>query len=117
MVQSIDNDIFGVLTVDKLDGINYSLWSFMVNNVLVPKVLWYYVSRDEVHPGNDAPITSPCGGGRGAIVVAGLTPPTLEKKRWNTKDAWAMVVIALTIKQPITPHIHSCNLCKTSHCA
>ena len=51
MAQGQDKDIFGVLTQDdKLDGTNYSLWSFMVKNILVAKNLWDYVSRDEIHP-------------------------------------------------------------------
>ena len=33
-----NKDIFGVLTQeDKQDGLNYSIWSFMVKNVLVTK--------------------------------------------------------------------------------
>jgi len=74
MAQSTDKDIFGVLTAeDKLDGTNYTLWSFMVKNVLAAKSLWDYVSGDEVRPGNVAPATPT----RGAP-VAGPAAPTRE---------------------------------------
>ena len=73
----------------------------------LPKGLWDYVFGDEVRPVTVAPGTPARGEGRGAqVVVAG---PTLEPKRWDTKDAQAMAVIALTIKRSITPHIRSCR--------
>ena len=51
MAQSTDKDIFGVITnEDKLDGTNYSLWSFLARNVPVAKGLWDYVFGDEIHP-------------------------------------------------------------------
>lgn len=41
-------DVFEVLAwEDKLDGTKYSMWSFMVNNVLVGKSIWGYVRGDE----------------------------------------------------------------------
>ena len=50
------NEVFGILTQeDKLDGTNYSLWSFMVRNILIAKGLWDYVTSDEVRPRNVAP--------------------------------------------------------------
>ena len=95
----IDKDIFGVLTQeDKLDGSNYSLWSFMVKNVLVAKGLWDYISGDEPRPRAIAPTTPGCGRGRGGATVAqatGHSSVTPEQKKWDTKDAQA---IALTIK-------------------
>lgn len=115
MSQSTDKEIFGGFTSeDRLDGTNYSLWSFMVKNVLVGKGLWDYVSGDEVRPGNVVPVTPPRGEGRGAHAIAGPAAPTAEQKRWDTRDAQAMSVIALTIKRSITPHIRSC---KTSNLA
>ena len=89
MAQSTDKDIFGVITnEDKLDGTNYSLWSFLVRNVLVAKGLWDYVSGDEVRLVTVAPGTPACGEGRGAqVAVAGPAGPTPEQKRWDTKDA------------------------------
>ena len=67
MAQSTDKDIFGVITnKDKLDGTNYSLWSFLVRNVLVAKILWDYVSSDEVHPIIIGPFMPTHGEGHGA---------------------------------------------------
>ncbi|RYA84855.1 hypothetical protein DD594_25600, partial [Enterobacter cloacae complex sp. 4DZ1-17B1] len=101
MAQSTEKEIFGAFTSeDKLDGTNYSLWSFMAKNVLVGKGLWDYVSGDEVRPGSIAPATPGCG----AVVGAGPSQVTPEQKKWDTKDAQAMAVIALTIKRTITPH-------------
>ena len=67
---------------DKLDGTNYSLWSFMVKNVLVAKGLWNYGSRHEERLCNVAPTTPTCGGRHGASVCSdvgifetGLSPP------------------------------------------
>ncbi|KAI5070918.1 hypothetical protein GOP47_0013169 [Adiantum capillus-veneris] len=77
----------------------------MAKNVLVGKGLWDYVSGDEVRPGSIAPATP----GRGATVGVGPSQVTPEQKRWDTKDAQAMAVIALTIKRTITPYIRSCR--------
>ena len=64
MAQGQDKDIFGVLTQeDKLDGTNYSLWSFMVKNLLVAKNLWDCVFGDEVCPIAIAPATPCCSKG------------------------------------------------------
>ncbi|KAI5054075.1 hypothetical protein GOP47_0031033, partial [Adiantum capillus-veneris] len=53
---------------------------------------------------------APATPGRGAAAVgAGPSQVTPEQKRWDTKDAQAMDVIALTIKRTITPHIRSCR--------
>ena len=69
-----DNYIFGVLTQeDKLDGSNYSLWSFMVKNVLVAKGLWDYISGDEPRPGAIAPTTPRRGEGQGGATLAQAT--------------------------------------------
>ena len=60
------NEVLGVLTQeDKLDVTNYSLWSFMVRNLLVAKGLWDYVTGDEERLGNVVPDTPPQGIARG----------------------------------------------------
>ena len=49
------NEVFSVLTQkDKLDGTNYSLWSFIVHNLLVARGLWDFVAGDEERLGNVA---------------------------------------------------------------
>ena len=75
------NEVLGVLTQeDKLDGTNYSLWSFMVSNLLVAKGLWDYVTGDEERLGNVALNTPPQGvaRGRGQAQVAAPVAPTIE---------------------------------------
>ena len=85
---------------DKLDGTNYSLWSFMVRNILVSRDLWGHVTGDDVRPGNVALATP----GR---APAAPPPPTVEQKRWDSKDALALLAISLTCKRSIIPHIKS----------
>ena len=78
------NEVFGVLTQeDKLDGTNYSLWSFMICNFLVAKGLWDYVTGDEERPTNVA-LNTPLQGvarGRGQAQVAAPVAPIAEQKR------------------------------------
>ena len=53
-----EGNVLGFLTQeDQLDGTNYSLWSFMVRNLLIAKNLWEYVMGDEQRPLNVAPTT------------------------------------------------------------
>ena len=55
---STSDGVFNTLAKeDKLDGTNYSLWSFMVQNILVSRDLWSHVIGDDVRPGNVAPAT------------------------------------------------------------
>ena len=65
---------------------------------MVEKGLWEYASEDEVCPSNVALATPTRGEGRGATIVVRPRPPTLDQKRWDTKNVQAMIVIALTIK-------------------
>ena len=95
--------VFGALSKeDKLDGTNYSLWSFMVCNILISRDLWSFVSGDELRPGNVAPATP----GRAPLIHP---PLTAEQKRWDSRDALALSAISLTCKRSIIPHIKSCK--------
>ena len=46
-----------------------------------------------------------------ATVVAAILP-TVEQARWDGKDAQAHALIALSVKQNITPHIRSAKTTK-----
>ncbi|MDM1593370.1 retrotransposon gag domain-containing protein, partial [Escherichia coli] len=39
-------------------------------------------------------------------------PPTVEKTRWDGRDANAHALIALSVKRGIIPHIRSCKTAK-----
>ena len=111
------NEVFGMLTQeDKLDGTNYSLWSFTVRNLLVAKGLWDYVTSDEERPGNVALDKPPQGlaRGRGQAKVAAPAAPTVKQKRWSSHDAQALLVISLSIKRSMVPHIQSCKTSKAA---
>ena len=50
-----NNDLFGMLLADyKLDGINYSMWSYMMKHVLVAKQLWNIVADVDKRPGGSS---------------------------------------------------------------
>jgi len=106
-------DVFGILAQeDKLDGTNYSLWSFMIKNLLVAKNLWNYVSGAEARPVQVAPATPPQQGRyQAALLAPAAAPqaPTPEQSRWDSRDAQALSLIALSVKRSIIPHIRSCR--------
>ena len=105
---STSDAIFDTLAKeDKLDGTNYSLWSFMVRNILVSRDLWGRVTGDDVRPGNVAPATP-------ERAPAAPPPPTAEQKRWDSKDALALLAISLTCKRSIILHIKSCRHAKNA---
>ena len=41
-----------------------------------------------------------------------LPPPTVDQTRWDGRDAQAHVLIALSVKRTIIPHIWSCKSAK-----
>ena len=77
----------------------------MVQNILVSRDLWSHVIGDDVRPGNVAS-TIP---GRALVTPP---PPTIDQKRWDSKDALALLAISLTYKRSIIPHIKSCRQAK-----
>ena len=81
IAQTTDKYIFGVITIeDKRDVTNYSLWSFMLKNVLATKGLWDYVPRDEVCFCNVTPATPTLGEVCGAIVFRTCTTYSKTEK-------------------------------------
>lgn len=71
-----------VLTQEnELDGTSYSLWSFLVRNLLVAKKLVKLLS-DEARLVDTTPTTPPQGVGRAAAPA-----PTVDQKKWDYKDA------------------------------
>ena len=105
---STSNAVFNTLVKeDKFDGTNYSLWSFMVQEILVFRYFYSHVTGgDDVRPGNVAPATP----GRAPST---LPPPKIDQKRWNSKDALSLLVAnSLTCKRSIIPRIKSCRHAK-----
>ena len=63
-----------------------------------------YVTRDEERPLNVTLTTPPQGAGRATLVA-----PTPDQRRWDSCDAQALSLIALSVKRSIILHIHSCK--------
>ena len=127
MADSRDHsNVLGVLSHDdKLEGSNnYPLWSFMVRNLLVAKDLWDLVFGDFPRPGGalqqspsrrrqereSTPTSSTIEGG----TTARQTIATQEQRRWDSRDAQAVALIALSVKKSVIPHIRSCRTSKVA---
>ena len=111
------NKVFAVLTQEyQLDGTNYSLWRFMVRNLLVAKGLQDYVTSDEERPSNVTPNTPAQGvaRGKGQAQAVAPTAPTTKQKRWYSHDAHALSVIFISIKRSMVSHIWSCKTSKAA---
>ena len=109
-----NNDVFRMLSAeDKLDGdSNYPLWAYMMQHVLVSKGVWNIVRGLDVRPGSvDAGSVEDVAGSSSSAAVAAVLP-TVEQARWDGKDAQAHALIALSVKQNITPHIRSAKTAK-----
>lgn len=51
-ISSLAENFVSMCVDDKLDGSNYSLWAFMIKNILVGKGLWDIVLGDETKQSN-----------------------------------------------------------------
>ena len=66
----------------------------------------------DVRPGSvDAGSVEDVAGSSSSAAVAAVLP-TVEQARWDGKDAQAHALIALSVKQNITPHIRSAKTAK-----
>lgn len=100
--------IGSLFSEDRLDGTNYSLWSYMMKILLIAKGLWDLVNGDEVRPPSLAPSTP-----RGSSSSSSSTSSE-EQKKWDRRDAQAHSMVALAVKRSILPHIRSCKTSKSA---
>ena len=104
--------------VDKLDGTNYPLWSYMMRHVLVAKGLWNIVqgiynrpaSARTIVTGDEAGAVDDIAGSSAAAAEDAKCTP--EQAKWDGKDAQAHALIALSVKRAIIPHIRGCKSAK-----
>lgn len=94
---------------DRLDGTNFSLWCYMIKNLLIAKGLFKVVSGDEKRPPSLAPTTPSRATSSTHVEVS-----SEKQKKWDRRDAQAHSVIALSVKRSILPHIRSCKTSKSA---
>ena len=111
------NNILGMLNaVDKLDGTNYPMWVYMMRHVLVATQLWDIVIKYDERPSSIPSPNPPCplGTTEANNVLSSIQQFTSSQPKWDGKDTQAHVVIALSVKRHIVPHIQSCTISKSA---
>ena len=111
-------NIFGMLNAeDKLDGTKCPTWAYMMRLVLVAKQLWDIVIGSDERPTSSSSPNSPSPSSTQLMqkmLQDPLNDPLLHNLTRMVRMARAHLLVALSIKHHIVPHIRSCTTSKNA---